>query len=59
MHAPPLVVLVALVALALVTTALAREVLVLRVRREMDRYLQWLTEHATGPLTVAPLRRYR
>lgn len=55
------IVLLAVTALFVVVTALCREVLVLRARerRDLECYLQWLAEQATGPLTVAPLPRYR
>jgi hypothetical protein len=54
MPLPPFVVLLAVTVLVVVTTALCREVLVLRSwRRDLDRYLRWLMEDATGPLSLA------
>jgi len=61
MQAPFLVVLLAVTTLVVVAAALCREVLVIRVRqrRDLDCYLQWLLEHATGPLRVKrTLRSY-
>ena len=54
-HLP--IVLLAFTALVVVATALG-EVLVLRVRerRDLDGYLQWLLQHATGPVNVSRLR---
>ena len=49
------VVLFAVAVLVVVAAALCRQVLVLRVRarRDLDCYLQWLLEHATGPVNVS------
>lgn len=61
MPAPFLVVLLAVTTLVLVAAALGREVLVLRARRrrDLDGYLRWLLQHATGPVNVSrPLRPY-
>jgi hypothetical protein len=58
MPAPFLVVLLAVTTLVVVTAALCREVLVLRARqRDLDCYLRWLLQHATGPVNVS--RRLR
>jgi hypothetical protein len=54
----PLVVLLAFTALVVVATALFREVSVLRVRRDVDQYLQWLMADAVGPLSPAPPPRW-
>lgn len=61
MPAPVTVVLLAVTALVVVAAALCREVFVirLRARRDLDRYLQWLVQHATGPVSVSrSLRPY-
>ena len=59
MPAPVLVVLLAVTTLVVVTAALCREVLVLRARqrRDLDCYLRWLLQHATGPVNIS--RRLR
>lgn len=48
-----LVGLVALTTLVVVAAALCREILALRGRREVDQYLRWLMENATGPLGLS------
>ena len=59
MPAPLLVVLLAVTTLVVVAAALCREVVVLRGRRDIDQYLRWLLEHATGPVSLArPPRWY-
>ena len=61
MPAPFPIVLLAVISLLVVTVALCREVLVLRVRerRDLDCYLQWLLQHASGPANVSrPLRSH-
>lgn len=63
MSTASLVVLLAVTTLVLVAAALCREVLLIRgrERRDLDCYLQWLLEHATGPVKVSlsrPLRSY-
>lgn len=50
-------VVLAVVTILIVAVALMREVLKLRAgRRELDGYLRWLLQEATGPLRVASLR---
>jgi hypothetical protein len=58
MPAPSVVVLLAVTVLVTVATALGCEVLVLRRRRDVDQYLQWLMESAVGPLTLSPPPRW-
>jgi hypothetical protein len=54
-----LLVVLAATALVIVATALLREVLVLRSwRRELDQYLRWLMEDATGPLSLTRSPRW-
>lgn len=59
MPAPLLVVLLAVTTLVVVAAGLCCEVLALRARRDVERYLQWLLEHATGPVSLAPPNRWR
>jgi len=55
-----LVVLFAVTALVVVAAALGREVLALRGRRDdLDLYLRWLMENATGPVSFAAARSGR
>ena len=61
MPAPFLIVLLAVTTLVVVAAALCREVFVLRARqrRDLDCYLRWLLQHATGPVNLnRPLRSY-
>ena len=51
----PVVVLAVLVLLT-VSGALCRETLALRARRELDCYLCWLLDHATGPVSLGIAR---
>ena len=47
----PVVVLAVLVLLT-VSAALCRQTLALRARRDLDCYLRWLLDHATGPVSL-------
>lgn len=47
----PVVVLAVLVLLT-VSAALCRQTVALRARRDLDCYLRWLLDHATGPVSL-------
>ena len=56
----PLAVPLAVATPVVVSTALCRQVLLLRaMRRELDGYLRWLLEETAGPVSVAPPPRWR
>jgi hypothetical protein len=45
-------VVLAVVVLLTVSAALCRQTVALRARRDLDCYLRWLLDHATGPVSL-------